>query len=496
MYEKEYLDRLAAVPPKNGYEDLQMLKNNLFELRMHIAKLSPSENWSQNHLEKVCRAVKNNKAPNNEELIYELFKPLNCGNDLISSLTKLFNNIKCQQKIPSFLQSMSITSIYKGKGPKNLLRNERGIFNLSKIRSLLDKLLFNDIYETVDNSLSCSNAGGRRGRGIRDQLFIIYGLMTDVVYGKSENMVIQSIDVVQCFDKLNFAEMHNDLWDTQIKDDKFALIVNLDKTSNAIIRTPVGESKPLKLNDTIMQGSVSSSLKCSTQVDTLGRDCLNDDSLTIYKYKSIVNVPPLSFVDDVLGVSKCGVDAIELNAAINIKMETKNLTLGPDKCAKLHIRKKNDTSNCDIKLKVHDEPMKSERRLKYLGDILTVDANIDETIVDRSTRAIGLRSQLKSLLSSISLGSFFFEISLIYRESMYLNSILINCEAWYYISKKNMELLEAADVLYFQTIFNSHTKTVRDSYYLETGKLKLRHMIALRRLMFLHNILKGIIHKS
>ena len=61
------------------------------------------------------------------------------------------------------------------------------------------------------------------------------------------------------------------------------------------------------------------------------------------------------------------------------------------------------------------------------------NANVDKTIVDRSTRAIGLRSQLKSLLSSISLGSFYFEISLIYRESMYLNSILVNCEAWYYI---------------------------------------------------------------
>ena len=90
---------------------------------MKNAKSTPSEDWSQGHLEKVCRALKNSKAPDNERLIYELFKPQNCENGLISAFTKLFNEVKSQQKIPSFLQSMSITSIYNGKGPKNLLRN-------------------------------------------------------------------------------------------------------------------------------------------------------------------------------------------------------------------------------------------------------------------------------------------------------------------------------------------------------------------------------------
>ena len=119
-----------------------------------------------------------------------------------------------------------------------------------------------------------------------------------------------------------------------------------------------------------------------------------------------------------------------------------------------------------------------------------IQGNINDTILERSTRAIGLRTQIKSLISSISLGSFFFEISLIFRESMYLNSILVNCDSWYSISKKNMEILESADIAYFQVVFNSHSKTARESYYLETGKLKLKHMIAMRRLMFLQNILK------
>ena len=118
---------------------------------------------------------------------------------------------------------MSITSIHKNRGSKALLRNERGIFCLSKARSCMDKLIYQDIYKTVDENMSYSNAGGRKGRGSRDQLFIIYGLINDVIHGESRPINLMSLDVSLCFDKLDFSETNNDLWDVKVTDDKFAL---------------------------------------------------------------------------------------------------------------------------------------------------------------------------------------------------------------------------------------------------------------------------------
>ena len=98
----------------------------------------------------------------------------------------MFNNIKSTLEIPEFMKQSTITSVYKSKGSKSLLKNERGLFNLSKLRSILDKLIYNDVYETIDSNLSCSNAGGRKGRGSRDQLFIVYSIINDIINGKSE----------------------------------------------------------------------------------------------------------------------------------------------------------------------------------------------------------------------------------------------------------------------------------------------------------------------
>ena len=89
--------------------------------------------------------------------------------------------------------------------------------------------------------------------------------------------------------------------------------------------------------------------------------------------------------------------------------------------------------------------MKEENKIKYLGEILDSSGNINENIVDRSHKAIGLRNKLKSLITDISLGSFYFQICLTMRQSMYLSSILVNSESWYFLTKKQLKLLESAD---------------------------------------------------
>ena len=80
----------------------------------------------------------------------------------------------------------------------------------------MDKLIYEDIYEKIDKNLSCSNAGGRKGRRCRDQLFIFYGIINEAVNGRSNSLCLQSVDVIMCFDKMNFSETHNDFWDVEV----------------------------------------------------------------------------------------------------------------------------------------------------------------------------------------------------------------------------------------------------------------------------------------
>ena len=64
---------------------------------------------------------------------------------MYKSLTKLFNLIKTEVVIPDFFELMSVTSLYKNKGSRNDLSNDRGIFNVPKMRSILDKVIYSDV---------------------------------------------------------------------------------------------------------------------------------------------------------------------------------------------------------------------------------------------------------------------------------------------------------------------------------------------------------------
>ena len=178
LYVNTYKDRLKHRNMKPSFSYLKELKDFLFEERVELSKLRKSPFWTEDDLWKVQKSL---------GLINELFKPGVAGCDVIKSLLLMSNKAKDECDISDFLQLTNITSIYKHRGSKSDLNNDRGIFNVSAVRSVIDKLVYNDIYEMVDRNMSDSNVGGRRGRNNRDNLFIINGVIN---YALKENIDI------------------------------------------------------------------------------------------------------------------------------------------------------------------------------------------------------------------------------------------------------------------------------------------------------------------
>ena len=85
------------------------------------------------------------------------------------------------------------------------------------------------------------------------------------------------------------------------------------------------------------------------------------------------------------------------------------------------------------------------------------------------------------------------------REARLINGTLTNSEVWPNLTQKHQESIEAADLDLMRKIFNAHSKTASELFYLETGKIPLRFVVYKRRLMYLWQILTRndgeLIHK-
>ena len=118
LYQSVYEQRLAYKEIRPEWKELKHLQDLLFNMRTEIAKEIKTPDWDEKQIREVCKKLKNGKSRDEYGIIYELFKETFAGPDMFKSLTLLFNGIKNEMFVPSFMQLMGITSLYKNKGPR------------------------------------------------------------------------------------------------------------------------------------------------------------------------------------------------------------------------------------------------------------------------------------------------------------------------------------------------------------------------------------------
>ena len=162
-------------------------------------------------LDKALSSLKSNQARDPLGMLGDLFKPHIVGLNLKKAILDLLNGVKSNLVIPEQMRLASVTSIYKNKGSRFDLKNDRGIFVLTIFRKILDRLIYNDKYPSIEEKMSDSNIGARKGKNIRNHLFIIYSVINSVTNGGMAPIDIQIYDLEQEFDSLWLEDCLNDI---------------------------------------------------------------------------------------------------------------------------------------------------------------------------------------------------------------------------------------------------------------------------------------------
>ena len=179
-------ERLRNRPMKEQLHDLRKDKEELCKLRLKLAGKKKTPPWSMKDLEVVLKYLKNDKSRDPYGYANELFKDNAAGSDLKLALLKLANRIKSEQYYPEALEICDISSIYKMRGNKSDFNSYRGIFRVPIFRTILDRLIYNDEYGTIDEALSDSNVGARKGRNVRDNIFVMNAVTNLIIKGKED----------------------------------------------------------------------------------------------------------------------------------------------------------------------------------------------------------------------------------------------------------------------------------------------------------------------
>ena len=312
-------------------------REKLCQIRLSSARQNKTPAWTIEDVKLVLKQLKIGKSKDPYDMPNEIFKEDVAGSDLILAITKLMNRIKEELLFPVPMNVCNVTNLFKNKGSKQHYDSYRGRFRTPVLRNILNKLIYNDKYESVDQNLTNCNEGSRKRRSIRDNLFVINAITNSSRQNISEDTDINVYDVMKCFDSLWLSECINDLYETGLTNDKLVLLYESNQIANIAIKTSSGETERFIINKTVMQGTVWSGLMCTVTMDKLCKMMLQNEHL-LYKYRGKVSVPPLQMVDDIISAVKCGSTATAVNTIINTFIKSKRLRLGNKKMCQITYR--------------------------------------------------------------------------------------------------------------------------------------------------------------
>ena len=507
---KEYKERLRTRPirPDLGY--LGQRKQRILQMKLKLASNRTSSPWTMSDLEAALKDLKNNKSRDPEGLVNELFKLNVIGDDLKKSLLNMFNGLKSEQKIAPFMNFVNVTTVPK-KGSPLLLESERGIFRVHVLRYILMRMIYNDKYPVIDKNMSDCQMGGRKRKGCRNNIFIVNGIIHDVMSSKKKEAVtLQIYDYKQMFDAINLEQAASDIFDVGVSDDNLTMIYNANKDVKMAVNTPNGLSERQTLKNVVLQGDTFGSILASVQVDSIGKEL--EETNYGYMYKDELPVGMMALVDDLIGVTKAGYKAQQMNTALNVKTAEKRLQFGVKKCKSMLISKdivaipnnglkvdnwkvnhveNTSTGGSDLVETYEGERLieKTEKQ-KYLGFFLSSRGDNMVNIKEMKCKSIWLIRKIFTKLNDLNLKKYYFECGMVFLNVMLRPSILYACETYYNLKEYEIRQLERIEENYLRKMFKTTKGSPIVQLYLESGHTPARFEVKKIRLLFLQYILK------
>ena len=477
-YAQEFHNRLSHKQIDPSFKEYEEITESLFKVLLQSSINHKEPNFT---IKEVKDAALNLNAPSSsgpDQIPPEIFK--NAGHRFYVSLTKVLNAAKNNLWIPPKWYDLIIVTIFKNKGSRKLLEFYRGIFLANIITKVLEKVIKNRIRPLL-KKINPLQAGSQDNRCTCDSLFLVYGVIDHAKYLKKQTF-ITFYDYSTCFDSLWLEDSMISLWDLGVKSDLFALIFKLNEVAKIKVKTPFGMTNNFECPRIVKQGSVLSSNLCSVSTAQI---CDQNMMGGVYTGTFVIN--DVLYVDDTTDLNDDINETIESNHEIVNFAKSKRLSLNHPKCGLLTINKRPHHSNPT--LKIGDGTIPQITTSKLLGDIINEKGSNVDMINDKTKKAQAALTNCLSLCNEVTLGLFFVKSSLILYQSVFLATLLFNCQVWRNLTKTELKKLEVTQIRYLKRVMKAPLSTPNSFVFLELGMLPVHYIIHCRQLGFLHHIL-------
>ena len=477
-YRDEFIHRLRRREIIPELKNFETRSEQICELKLMETKLLKEPDYTVEEVAFVMSKLKYGKSGGRDNIPPDIYK--SSGNQLTYQIVQVINKIKNSGMVAAQWKDVQVSTIYKNKGKKKQLVNQRGIFLKQVLSKIFGKVNMIRIKDKLNN-IDPFQAGGRNDRSPADQTYLLRSAIDHSKY-MNQCMYLTLYDFSQCFDSLWLQDCLLSLWDVGVRSEILNLIATLNETCNIVVKTPVGLTSEFQAKHIVQQGSVTGGALCTVSTGEITKENLGNG---VQIGQS--NIKALTFVDDIAGSNTEVPSTYRSHEKVVWFSLKKRVSLNGPKCMIMPINKK--ISDVVPQLKIQDKNLQEVQKSVYLGDVFNRLGNNWDLIESRINKGQGCMINSMSLCSDVTLGTYSIQTLLLLYRSVFVQVVLHNAQSWSNIIEKQMDALRTIQLKYIKRAFHSPPSTCNTLTFLETGILPVEKMIQIKQLKFLHHIL-------
>jgi len=421
--------------------------------------------------------IKNGKAMGPDEIPNEAITK--AEEDIKEIYRRVLKDIINQEaEIPPEWKEGHIITIYKGKGKKGQLCNERGITLSSNMGKLAERVIANRISKRIN--MTNYQAGGKKNSSTSDHLTII----NNVIHNNRKRRkptYICFMDVTKAYDKAWLEGIMHAMHESGIDGAEWKMAKQLSNNLRARVRTNYGLTREFEINDSIKQGGVLSVVQYATLIDEIAKQ-IQLTKIGCQQRDDGEKIGCLLWMDDVVLVADNPADMQKMIQITQEIAKKYRIKFGEEKTKTMTIGRTYNES-----FKMGEMEIGHTERYKYLGYMLNNKANSKDHLQNLKGKAEIAYQTIQTITSSKNFRNMHMASTWKLLKTTVIPIITYASEAVLHTKAEMDQMNKILDNI-IKRILNVPRTTPREPIYLECGLLDIESTINKNKLLMYNRI--------
>ena len=480
--------------PDPEYEKEIRIKEKIHDVRMEI-KAKDYVRFTEDDFKRVLGKMERKKKRTYDFLV-------NAGSLFQKEVFRLCVRMINEEKFPPSFDRTTLHQIFKGKGLREELSNNRFIHSKEWLPRTCDFLVVEKIKPFIVKGTSKFQIGGIEKHRPQEHLFSVKSVLA--MYSENNiNIIFQLYDIQKYFDKENLRDAMNTLYQIGVEPQMYRAWFNLNKNTVIRVKTGTGYSEWADAGELIGQGTGGGALVSSVNLDKDMEEFFGGSSSEV-TYGEL-RLQPLMFQDDVVRMAVDLGSARAGNERLASLVKLKQLEMHPDKTGMI-LFGNHESLHKEIEenpVMFNDFETKPKVMDKWLGEMFHMDglgASVEATVNERMGKVKAAIREVVSVVEDFRMQMVGGSVSAFdLWEAAVLPALLYNSETWVEINKSTEDTLEKLQHYFVRLLLQVPESTPKPALLSETGLLSMKYRIWTRKLIFvntLKNMPKGTLAKD